>query len=361
MKRKLALVVGTRPEIMKMAPIIRLAQRMRLPYVLVHTNQHYSEELDSIFFQELELPKPQYNLLIGSGTHAEITGKMMVGFEKVFQKVLPAVVCVQGDTNTVLAGALAAAKLNIDVAHIEAGLRSYDRKMPEEQNRVLVDHLSTYAFCPTANAVKLLLKEGIHRDRIFMTGNTIVDAVSQHVQIAREKSNILSKLDLRARSYILLTAHREENVDDPRRLKGILKGVYMIYREFKKPIIYPMHPRTKKRLQQYEIRVPDGIHIVPPAGYFDFLVLENNAYAILTDSGGVQEEACILKVPCLTLRDSTERPETLTTGGNIIGGYTPETIIRSMRRLMRRKKVWFNPLGDGNSAKRILRHLATAL
>ena len=351
---KISIILGTRPEIIKLSPLIRECEKRGLEYFVLHSGQHYSYNLDEIFFQELELPRVSYNLQVGLGSHAEETGKMLVGIEKILLKEMPDVVLVQGDTNTVLSGALAASKLHIKIGHVEAGLRSYDRDMPEEINRVLTDHISDYLFAPTEGAMNCLLREGIYRDRIFVVGNTIVDSVNQNLEIAKNKSSILNQLDLSDRDYFLITAHRQENVDIKERLLGILGALKQIYREYNLPVIYPIHPRAKKRLEDFGLKAPEGIKLIDPLGYLDYLWLEANAGLVLTDSGGVQEESCIMKVPCITLRDNTERPETLDVGSNMLVGTDPNRILEGVAAMIGRTKNWMNPFGDGNSSKRII-------
>ena len=348
----IAIVLGT--EIIKMSPVIRGCEKRGLDYFILHTGQHYSYEMDSVFFEELELPQPKYNLDVGSGTHSEQTGKIMIGVEKILTKEKPDVVLVQGDTNTVLAGALAATKLHIKVGHVEAGLRSYDRRMPEEVNRVLTDHVSDYLFTPTEKAKQNLLREGIDENKIFVTGNTIVDAVYQNLEIAKKKVNVLKDLGLKPKEYFLVTAHRQENVDAKERLKGILKGLELIYEEFSIPIIFPMHPRTRKRIKEFGLTF-NGVVVTNPVGFLEFLQLEANAKLVLTDSGGAQEESCILKVPCVTLRDNTERPETLEVGSNILAGTRPKRIVESVKTMLNKENKWENPFGDGKTGERIIK------
>ena len=241
-----ALILGTRPEIIKMSPVIRELEKKKLDFFILHTGQHYSYNMDRIFFEQLKLPEAKFNMDVGSGSHGEQTGKMLAGIEKVLMKEKPDIVLVQGDTNTVLAGVLAAAKLHIKVGHIEAGLRSYDRKMPEEINRVLADHSCDYLFSPTERSKNFLLHEGIPENKIFVTGNTVVDAVFQNVKIAM-KSHILKELDIQEKNYFLITVHRQENVDNKKRFIGILKGLEALNNEFNIPVIYPIHPRSKKK------------------------------------------------------------------------------------------------------------------
>ena len=354
---KISIILGTRPEIIKMSPVIRELENQTLDYFILHTGQHYSYNLDKIFFEELELPAAKYNLDVGSGTHAEETGKMLMGIEKVLKEEKPDVVLVEGDTNTVLAGALAASKLHIKVGHVEAGLRSYDRTMPEEINRVLADHVSDYLFAPTEQAKQNLLREGIEENKIFVTGNTIVDAVYQNLGIAERKVDVLNKLNLSSKEYFLITAHRQENVDIKERLKGILEGLELVYDEFNFPIIYPIHPRTMKKINEFGLEVQNGIRLIEPRGFLEFLQLEANAKLVLTDSGGVQEEACILKVPCVTLRDNTERPETLEVGSNILAGVNQNKILEDVKFMLNKERNWKNPFGDGWAGSMIIKIL----
>ena len=349
----IAIILGTRPEIIKMSPIIRECKRKGADYFILHTGQHYSYEMDKTFFEELELPSPKYNLDAGSGSHAEQTGRIMTGIEKILIKELPDIVLVQGDTNTVLAGVLAAAKLHIRIGHVEAGLRSFDRAMPEEINRIVADHISDYLFAPTETARQYLLKEGIENNKICVTGNTIVDAVFQNREISKKKADILGTYGLVPKNYFLVTAHRAENVDSPGNLKNILAGLDALSREYAIPVIFPMHPRTKKMMEQFCLS-PEKIIITDPVGFLEFLSLESNARLVLTDSGGVQEETCILGVPCVTLRTSTERPETIAAGANVLAGTGPEQILEAARKMLLSQKKWKNPYGDGMAGRMIV-------
>ena len=353
-KIKICIILGTRPEIIKMAPIIKECKKKNLNFFILHTNQHYSKNLDKIFFDNLGLSQPKYNLNISSSTHGEETSKMLLEIEKVLIKEKPGIVLVEGDTNTVLAGALSATKLHIKVGHIEAGLRSYSREMPEEINRILVDLCSDYLFAPTKGAKEILLKEGISKNEIFVTGNTIVDSVYRNSELAERKSKFFKKLNLKKEKYFLLTLHRPENVDKKEKMKEIFEGLRLIHREFNLPIIFPIHPRTEKKLEEFNLRIPRGVKLIKPVGYLDFLKLESNAKLILTDSGGVQEEACILKIPCVTLRDNTERPETIEVGSNILAGTNSQKILKSTNKIINKKRNWENPFGDGKSGKRII-------
>jgi len=350
---KIAIILGTRPEIIKMAPVIRELGRKQADFFLLHTGQHYSYYLDKVFFEQLELPKPRYNLNVGSGSHAEETGKMLVGIEKVLLKETPDIILVEGDTNSVLAGALAAAKLYIKVGHVEAGLRSYDRNMPEEINRILADHCSDFLFAPTEKAKAILRGEGIPEDRIFVTGNTIVDAIYQNLEIARASANAVNALGLKPQEYFLVTLHRQENVDNRARFASILEGLDRVVAEFETPVIYPIHPHSRKMMTKFGLQ-PRRLMLAEPVDFLGFLQLESSARLILTDSGGVQEEACILTVPCVTLRDNTERPETLEVGSNILAGASPETILECSKAMLGRDNNWQNPFGDGTAGRKIV-------
>ncbi|WOX56113.1 MULTISPECIES: non-hydrolyzing UDP-N-acetylglucosamine 2-epimerase [unclassified Methanoculleus] len=355
----IGIILGTRPEIIKMSPVIRECERRNLDYFILHSGQHYSYEMDRVFFEELDLPDPEYSLDVGSGTHAGQTAKIMTGVEDVLMKESPDIVLVQGDTNTVMAGALTASKLHVQVGHIEAGLRSFNRWMPEEINRVLTDHISDHLFAPTETARKNLLAEGIEDPKICMTGNTVVDAVYQNLDISKRKVNVLKDLDLEPREYFLVTAHRQENVDNRARLKGILKGLEGVQKEFALPVVFPVHPRTEKRIQELGIGV-DGLNLTKPFGFLEFLQLESQAKLVLTDSGGVQEETCILGVPCATMRYDTERPETLAVGSNILVGTESRRILEGVRSATTWKSGWKNPYGDGIAGKMIVMVCAAA-
>ncbi|OYR51422.1 UDP-N-acetylglucosamine 2-epimerase (non-hydrolyzing) [Halorubrum sp. Ea1] len=354
MSSTLSFVLGTRPEIIKLSPVIRACQRRDVSFSIVHTGQHYSEELDSVFFEQLDLPTPDYNLAVGSSSHGEQTGKMIAEIESVLEAERPDIVIVQGDTNSVLAGTIAATKMEgIKIGHVEAGLRSFDRDMPEEINRRVSDHAADYLFAPTDTSRDQLRQEGLPDEWITVTGNTIVDAVQQNVEIAHERSSVLSDLNL-DEQFTLLTAHRAENVDDRERFERLLDSVAKAAEEHELPIVYPIHPRAKKRISEFGIDVPDSIQLVEPQDFLDFLVLEDAATIVFTDSGGVQEESCILRTPCVTLRDNTERPETVDVGANLIVGVDPDDVVEGVREMLARDRNWENPFGDGTSADRIL-------
>ncbi|SIR76621.1 UDP-N-acetylglucosamine 2-epimerase (non-hydrolysing) [Haladaptatus litoreus] len=351
---EIAIVLGTRPEIIKLAPVIRACESQDVQYTVIHTGQHYSEELDAVFFEQLELPEPDYNLGVGSNSHGVQTAEMLVGIEEILQDEEPETVLVQGDTNSVLAGAIATSKLDMELGHVEAGLRSFDRDMPEEINRVVTDHAADYLFAPTVDSADLIREEGIPEDRIYVTGNTVVDAVEQHREFAQEKSAILDELELVPSEFVLVTAHRAENVDDEDRFEEILDGIARVADRFDVDAVYPIHPRAENRLDEFDISVPDSIRLVEPQDYLDFLNLESNARLILTDSGGVQEEACILGVPCVTMRDNTERPETIDVGANTLAGAETDEIVDSAIEMDGAVCDWTNPFGDGEAGEQII-------
>lgn len=348
----ISVILGTRPEIIKMSPLIRELEARGLEHNVIHTGQHYSYEMDRIFFEELELPLPQVNLDVGSGTQADQTGRMLPKIERALLDRHSEMVLVQGDTNTVLAGALAASKLDIPVGHVEAGLRSYDRTMPEEINRVLADHISTQLYTPTEESRENLAREGISNG-VFVTGNTVVDAAFQNMEISKAKSHPLRDLGIEPNNYFLVTAHRQENVDSKERLSGMIQGLEEICEKEGMPMIFPAHPRTRKMLKAFDIKVKN-IQIIEPVGYLDFLQLEANARLVLTDSGGVQEETCVLGTPCVTLRDNTERPETVKAGSNILAGVDPTRMVEAAGQMMGRVQEWNNPYGDGEASVRIV-------
>lgn len=357
----LAVVLGTRPEIIKLAPILHECRVRQIPYILIHTGQHYSENLDSVFFDALGIPAPDHNLGVGSGPQGEQTGTMLTRVEEVLADARPDLVLVQGDTNSTLAGALAASKLHIPVGHVEAGLRSYDRSMPEEINRILTDHVSDFLFAPTEHAASQLRQEGLTQDRIFTSGNTVVDALEYFKERAFTESTVLSDLGLEPGEFTLLTVHRAENVDDPSRFSDILHGVDQYARETDLEVIYPIHPRSAAKLEDFGIEVPDRIRMVDPVDYFDFLTLESTASLVFTDSGGVQEETCILRTPCVTLRYSTERPESVFVSSNMVAGTSPGDIVEAGHTMRRAPRTWENPFGDGTAAKQIIQVLAPVL
>ena len=345
---KITIILGTRPEIIKLSSIIRYCEENKLDYYIIHTNQHYSPELDSIFFQELKLPSPKYNLNTGPGTQGEQLGKMLKGIENVFLKDLPDVAIVQGDTNSVFAGALMASRFGVKLTHVEAGLRSYDRNMPEEINRLMTDAISDYFFCPTEKQKSILVNEGVSSDKILVTGNTVVDAV---YWAKENETDILDKNNLIKRGYCLLTMHRAENVDDKERIKFLLSQIGSLAEEM---LIFPIHPRTKKMIEMYSLELPKNIVAIDPVGFLDMITLEKNAKIILTDSGGIQEEACILKIPCITLRTTTERPESIDVGGNML---MTDELKNDFDKIISVRRNWDNPFGNNGVARKIIENI----
>ncbi|MDD5071979.1 MAG: UDP-N-acetylglucosamine 2-epimerase (non-hydrolyzing) [Patescibacteria group bacterium] len=351
---KIAIILGTRPEIIKMSPIIRACEKKGLSYFILHTGQHYNYEMDKKIFEDLEIKEPRYNLNVGGHEYRKQVGLMIREIMKVLAEEKPVAVLVQGDTNSVLAGALAANKLGIKVGHHEAGLRSHDLTMLEETNRIITDHISDFLFAPTEDGLQNLKDEGLADGKVVLTGNTVVDAVFQNLELAGKKSDVLKKLNLEGKDYILATAHRAENVDIGERLKGILGGLALVACDFNLPIIYPIHPRTLNNIKKFGLEIPPEVRAISPLGYLDFLQLESGANLIITDSGGLQEEACILKIPCVTIRDNTERPETLRSGANILAGTDSKKILFCSKKMAEIKKEWDNPFGDGMAGKRIV-------
>lgn len=340
---KIVSIVGARPQFIKCAPLSRELRKDHTE-ILVHTGQHYDPEMSKIFFTELKIPCPDHHLGVGSGTHGYQTGQIISGVERILLREEPELVVVYGDTNSTMGGALAAAKLDIPVAHVEAGLRSHDRSMPEEINRVVTDHISDLLFCPTQTAVDNLKKEGI-TGGVSLVGDVMVDALVYNRQIACERSTILNRLGLSSREYMLMTVHRPSNTDNRKNLHRILQAVGRSGRK----IVFPVHPRTRKYLVEFGLweRLPDQMICTEPLGYIDMLRLMDNAEKILTDSGGVQKEAYILGIPCITLRDTTEWVETIIDGWNVLVGADEEAIhsaIRTFSPLSKQRDV-FGPPG----------------
>lgn len=344
-------LVGTRPELIKVAPILRKLQRENVSHIFVHSDQHYSYNMDKKIMKDLGLRLPDYNLNVGSNSHAIQTAKIMEGIEKICLKHNPSFILVHGDTNTTLAGALSAKKLHIKVGHIEAGLRSFDYRMPEEINRILVDRISDYLFTPTEIGRQNLINEGIDQNKIIVTGNTIVDALYDHIVFSL-KSRILKKNKINPNSYILVTLHRAENVDTKERLENFIKLLEHATKKLNRRIIFPIHPRTRHKIEEFNIKLSQNITLIHPVGYIDMLALMNNAFLIMTDSGGVQEEAYILKKPLVTLRDSTERPETLS--ANFIIDNNKKSFNEAMKVYDAKKVSWSDSFGDGTASQVIV-------
>ncbi|QAA76350.1 MAG: UDP-N-acetylglucosamine 2-epimerase (non-hydrolyzing) [Candidatus Bipolaricaulis sibiricus] len=382
-------VVGARPQFIKLAPVLKAIElhnrkhpERGIEEILAHTGQHYDYEMSQVFFDELGLKAPDYHLGVGSGTHGYQTGEMLKRIEEVFLKEKPDLVVVYGDTNSTLAGALTAAKLHIPVAHVEAGLRSFNRKMPEEINRVLTDHVADLLFCPTETAVQNLKREGFtnivndgrllphdyarrtpgdkprtarHVPLVLNVGDVMYDAVLQYAELAEAKSGILERLALEPRCYALATVHRAENTDDPVRLRGIFQGLATLAQEGL-TVVVPLHPRTRNALSSLSFTpnyLPRNLLVIEPISYLDMLMLEKNARVILTDSGGVQKEAFFFRVPCVTLREETEWVETVEAGWNVLVGCDPERIVHAALEAQPGKEcAW--PYGDGQAAERIM-------
>ncbi len=353
----LAVVLGTRPEIIKCSPVIHEARRRGLPFSIIHTGQHYTPELDEIFFQELDLPQPAFNLRVGSQPPLKQIAAILNGLYDVLSDLKPSVVMAQGDTNSVLAGALAAHKMNLPFAHLEAGMRSDDWDMPEEGNRVLAGAVADYHFCPTTVQRDRLAREDITRG-VHVVGNTIVDASRYFSDVAKANSQICERLGLGQQRFALLTMHRPSNVDEPARLSQIMDCLDQTARALDLKIVFPVHPRTEKALRDANLwnKYESGSFIlIKPMGYLDLLRLQSGAQLILTDSGGVQEEANILRVPCITLRANTERPETVTAGGNVLyAGANSSELSALAAHMIQKERNWACPFGDGQTAKRVI-------
>jgi UDP-GlcNAc3NAcA epimerase len=354
---KVVSVVGARPQFIKAAPVGRALRAAGHTEILVHTGQHYDVEMSAVFFQELEIPEPDVNLGVGSGPHGWQTGQMLIRLEEVLLAEKPDWVLVYGDTNSTLAGALAGVKLHIPLAHVEAGLRSFNREMPEEHNRVLTDHCAELLFCPTQTAVDWLMKEGITQG-VRLVGDVMYDAVLQFGALTRKRSMILDDLGLPPKSYLLATVHRPYNTDDPERLRSILDA----FVEIGEPIVFPVHPRTKQAisnigLHTIQVLEHSNVQLLSPVGYLDMLMLEQHAQLILTDSGGVQKEAYFFAVPCVTLRPETEWVETVKAGWNEVVDADREQIVWAVN-----ERTWPNGtppavFGDGHASKKVVRVL----
>lgn len=349
---RLASIVGARPQFVKLA-VVSPALRQMHEELVIHTGQHYDYNMSDQFFAQLSLPAPDYHLGIGSGTHGGQTGRMLEALEEVFLKERPDWVVVYGDTNSTLAGALAAAKLHIPVAHVEAGLRSYNRAMPEEINRVLTDHLSGLLFCPTETARQQANAEGLFQG-VEVVGDVMYDLVLQtQPRLDACAEELLPALGVQSREYVLATLHRPANTDDPEAMRRIAHAL----NKLEMPVLFPVHPRTRACLERYEISWQRHVHLIEPVGYLEMLVLERSAYRILTDSGGVQKEAFFLKVPCVTLREETEWPETVEAGWNVLVGSDQHAILAAFNRPEPVVPV-SNPFGMGDAAIRIAQHLS---
>lgn len=359
---RVATIVGARPQFVKAATVTRaIAGKSGLEEVLIHTGQHYDENLSAVFFADMDIPAPQYQLGVGSGSHGVQTAHMLEAIEKVLIELNPDWVLLYGDTNSTLAGALAAAKMNIPLAHVEAGLRSFNRSMPEEINRIVADHVADLLFAPSKAAVENLKKEGIRWDAIHQVGDVMYDAALYYAKKAEENSRILETLSLRPKDYLLATIHRAENTDDPTRLKLVFSSLAEISKQLE--VVLPLHPRTRQHLKQWEIPTEqlEKLRIIEPVGYLDMTQLEANAHLIATDSGGVQKEAYFHRVPCVTLREETEWVELLELGVNRLAPpLDGQAVHRALVEMMEWGDRGFGEAlyGDGHAAERIVEILA---
>ncbi len=351
---KVITIIGARPQFIKASVVSRVFKQCceSVEEILVHTGQHYDENMSKVFFDELGISKPDYNLGVGGGSHGQNTGRMIEKIEDLLLVEKPDWVLVYGDTDSTLAGALAAVKLHIPVVHIEAGLRSFNRRMPEEVNRVLTDHIATLLFAPTELAVSNLVNEGIERSKIHLVGDVMYDAALYFYKKAEQKSKILETLKLSSKEYVMATIHRQENTDDKHRLSSIINGLS----QSSVTVILPLHPRTKKQLNLFGINIETPIQVVEPVGYLDMIMLEKNARAIATDSGGVQKEAYFYQVPCVTLREETEWVELVEQGVNLLVGYDENAIAKSITTSFSHR--WMEGMyGDGEAAYKIVNEI----
>jgi len=351
---KVLSVVGTRPNFIKMAPVVREIQRRGIEHILVHTGQHYDKEMSQIFLNELKIQNLDYFLDVGSASHGSQTGAMLEKLEEVILKEMPDFVVTPGDTNTSLAGALASSKiLGVFTCHIESDLRSFDRTMPEEINRILIDHCSDFLFCPTKTAVSNLKNEGVPHERTHLVGDTMVEACYEHLELAKQAG--LNEKYQELGEYFLVTVHRAENTDSKERLSQIIDALSGL----DKQIIFPIHPRTKKKLVEFgfwdRVKNQKNMHLMEPIGYLEFLFLLSNTKLMITDSGGIQKEAFLLKVPCVTLRDNTEWIETLELNANVLVGADNKKILEGIDRMLS-TQIDFNsnPFGDRTASKKVV-------
>jgi len=351
---RIVTVVGARPQFIKAAVVSRAfrAHQPGVHEVVVHTGQHYDANMSAVFFEELDIPRPNYNLGIGGGSHGQNTGRMIERIEEVLLQEKPNWVIVYGDTDSTVAGAVAAVKLHILLAHVEAGLRSFNRRMPEEVNRVLADHASDLLFTPTDTATRNLHSEGIVGDEVQQAGDVMYDAVLLYGAKAEQTSQILHAHGLKSKEYILATLHRPVNVDDADRMRSILNG----FRDAPLPIMWPVHPRAVKRLGTFGLSLPETVKAIEPVGYLDMVMLEKHAALIATDSGGVQKEAYFHRVPCVTLRDETEWVELVELGANVVVGTDRENIARALTLAREPVSVGSYPFGRGAAGPRIASH-----
>jgi UDP-GlcNAc3NAcA epimerase len=370
-KKKIITIIGARPQIIKSSALsraIRLSFSTKIEEVIVHTGQHYDENMSSVFFDEMEIPKPNYNLNVGSGSHGLQTAKMLEGLEKIYQEENPDAVVIYGDTNSTLAGAIAAAKIHIPIVHIEAGLRSFNKSMPEEINRITADHMSTLLFSPTKSGIANLLKEGFSKEikpqptidtpNVYLCGDIMYDNTLYFSDFSAKKSNIINELNLTSNNYVLCTIHRDSNTDQAHNINSIFKALTEIQKSSGLKIVLPLHPRTKAKMAELldkdlkeKIDSNSEIIILPPTGFLDIIALESNARIIITDSGGLQKEAYFVQKPCVILREQTEWIEIVENGNAVLAGANYEKIISAFDELMTKNKFTFPPFyGNGNAA-----------
>ncbi len=350
MRIKISSIVGARPQFVKAAMVSKALLNSDIDENIIHTGQHFDKNMSEIFFEEMSIPKPSVNLGIGGGTHGENTGRMIEGIERILIDQKPDFVLVYGDTDSTLAGALSAAKLHIPIAHVESGLRSFNRKMPEEINRILTDHLSNILFAPSENAVFNLKNEGIKKESIHFVGDIMYDATLHFAALAEKNSDILNQLNIKAKEYMLASIHRAENTNNFERLNAIVSS----FKLFEEKIIFPVHPRTKEFLKKFKIKLPSNVIEIKPVGFIDMVMLEKNSMLIATDSGGVQKEAFFHKIPCVTLRDETEWVELVESNWNkLVTPSSASQIAKTYEKSIRTIGSTIYPYGNGDTANLI--------
>jgi UDP-N-acetylglucosamine 2-epimerase len=349
MVMKIALAAGTRPEFIQLEPIIRELKKRNIEYFFIHSGQHYDYEMDKIFFDEMHLPTPTHYLSIGSKLPGEQIGEIIIASEKILRQEKPDLLLITGDTNTGLGVAIAANKANIRIGHMEAGMRGFDLSIPEEVNRILIDNISHYLFAPTRTGVENLHKGGFHTNVLFV-GDVMLDSIQYYQDKIRQPSKTLTELGMTGKKYLLLTLHRQANTDDEKRLRNILRALSSV----SLPIIFPIHPRTKQRIQQFNIKIPDNFIIIPPSGYFEFLRLIYNSQKLLTDSGGSQKQAFFLGRPCITFRDNNEYMEIIKNGWNILVDDEEEKITGAISGFNPKGSPDLSLFGNGDCSQKIV-------
>jgi UDP-N-acetylglucosamine 2-epimerase (non-hydrolysing) len=349
---KVITIVGTRPEIIRLSRIMSLLDE-HFSHIIVNTNQNFTKELNSIFFKQFKIRKPDYNLKINTESHGIEIGQIISETEKIFRKEKPDIILILGDTHSGLA-AIPAAHMGIKIVHLEAGMRSYDSRMPEEKNRKLIDHLSSILLPYTVYSRENLIRENVHPGKIFVVGNPIIEVIQYHMPKI-EKNTIMNELQVKKKEYFLVTAHRSENVDNEENLKNIFAALEKLQIEFKKEIIFPIHPRTESKIKK-KIKISKNIRLIKPLGFFEFSKLEQNAFCLITDSGTIPEEALFFKIPCVTIRKSTERPEYIESGSNIMAGLEPKDIVNAVHIITSKTPnwEWDIKLGDGKTSSKVL-------